>query len=75
MKDYQLPSHIAELINERSEELIGEFFEHKDEYINKNPNETDSSIIFQGWAIQKIAGLQCLVESLLYRVSELESGN
>ncbi len=74
MKDYQLPSHIAELINERSEELIGEFSEHRDEYINKHPDKKDSHTIYEGWAIQKIAGLQCLVESLLYRVSELESG-
>ena len=61
MKDDQLPPQIAELVNERSAELINAFYAHRDQYINKNPDQSDSGIIYEGWAIQKIAGLQILL--------------
>ena len=58
-------------VKKRSEELFGEFLDHRDEVFKRNPT-TDPGTIFEGWAMQKIAGLQYLVESLVSRVSELE---
>ncbi len=69
MKDRLIEAEVKKL----SEELFDEFLDHRDEVFKRNP-KTDAAIIFQGWAIQKIAGLQCLVESLVSKVSELESG-
>ena len=65
------PSELAE-VNAKSDELIAEFRAHKDEFIAANPTLTDEHKIFKGWAIQKIAGLQCVVLDLVSRVIELE---
>ena len=59
-------------INARSEELSSEFYQHLQEFYSltrgESPEllEADGSLdehrIFEGWCIQKIAGLQLLVE-------------
>ena len=57
----------------RSDELSKEFTEHRDEFIKQHPTATDSTIIFQAWAMQKIAGLQLQAEKNLMRICQLES--
>ncbi len=69
------PPHIAAQINQKSNELIKEFHKHREGVVGANPQMTDERKIFEGWAIQKIAGLQCLVLDLVGRVCDLESRN
>jgi hypothetical protein len=64
---------IAEKVQDKSSELIEEFRKHRDEFITANPTMTDERKIFEGWAIQKIAGLHCLVLDLVDKVGKLES--
>jgi hypothetical protein len=59
-------------VTAKSDELIAEFRAHQKEFIAANPTLTDENKIFRGWAIQKIAGLQCVVLNLVERVIELE---
>jgi hypothetical protein len=54
---------VAQAVEKRSEILSGEFREHLRELLSKHP-DWDEHRIFQGWAIQKIAGLQWAVERL-----------
>ena len=60
-------------VDSRSIELSKEFREHKDEFIKEHPTATDSNIIFQSWAIHKIAGLQLQVEKHVLLLIQLES--
>ncbi len=69
------PKKIAEKVDAISNELVEEFWKHMDECKETNPQMSDPHIIFQGWAIQKIAGLQGLTLNLTQRVCELESLN
>lgn len=64
---------IGAAVNSRSKELSKEFKEHRDEFIRENPTMTDSNLIFQGWALQKLAGLQLLAEQNVSRIHQLES--
>ena len=59
-------------VKKRFEELSDEFLDHRDEVFMRNPT-TDSGTIFEGWAMQKIAGLQYLVTDLASKVRKLES--
>jgi hypothetical protein len=72
MKD-QTEDHNGQKVDAISNELIEEFWEHVEECKRTNPQMTDPNIIFQGWAIQKIAGLHGLTLNLVERISELES--
>ena len=52
-------------VEEKTEELIYEFHAHFQEYIKLHPEDADrKDEIFQGWAIQKIAGLQLSILEL-----------
>jgi len=52
-------------VEEKTEELIYEFHAHFQEYIKLHPEDEDrKNEIFQGWAIQKIAGLQLSILEL-----------
>ena len=62
---------IAE-IDAKSNELIDEFQEHVREVQEQHPDFTDTGRMYEGWAIQKIAGLQIMVMNLVERVAELE---
>ena len=53
-----------EQINARSEELMQEFFRLFQELTKADPDRTDLNIVFQGWAIQKIAFLQLAILEL-----------
>ena len=59
-------------VKKRSQELFDEFLDHRDEVFKRNPT-TDPGTIFEGWAMQKIAGLQYLVTDLASKVRKLES--
>ena len=67
-----MKEHIGKQVDAISQELMDEFWKHVEECKQHNPEMTDPHIIFQGWAIQKIAGLQGLVLNLVERVCELE---
>ena len=57
--------HISETVDERSRKLIEEFDGHYKVVIAGNPELTDKRReIYEGWSIQKIAGLQLAIEEL-----------
>jgi hypothetical protein len=76
MDEYELPE-AGKRVDAKSNELMAEFFAYRDGIIAENPNDPQQSnprIIFESWAIQKIAGLQVVVMDLvreLNRVVEL----
>lgn len=55
---------IARHVNRRSNTLIAEFRKHLAEVQQANPEFTDEGKIFEGWAIQKLAGLQLMIVRL-----------
>jgi hypothetical protein len=61
MEDY---SEIIEQVDQQSEDLMEEFFEHYDRFVEAHPDKTDKTKIFGGWVVQKIAGLQVAVIQL-----------
>jgi len=54
---------LIEQVNERARVLMYEFKDHVDEVQSAYPEATDARKIFEGWAIQKLAGLQVLLEA------------
>ena len=59
-------------VEEKTEELIYEFDAHFQEYIKLHPEDADrKDEIFQGWAIQKIAGLQLSILELAEKFNNL----
>ena len=59
-------------VEEKTEELIYEFHAHFQEYIKLHPEDADrKDEIFQGWAIQKIAGLQLSILELAEKFNNL----
>ncbi len=48
-------------IHEKSLELFEEFEKHYQEFIKVYPDRTNRHVVFEGWAIQKIADLQLTV--------------
>jgi hypothetical protein len=69
------PPENARIVDAKTEELMAEFFAHRDEMKAENPDDpklTNDRILFEGWAIQKIAGLHCVVLDLVRQVDELK---
>jgi hypothetical protein len=68
------PEEIAQNVEVKSSELMGEFFRYRDEIMAESPDDpkSDRRNIFESWAIQKIAGLQCVVLDLVRQVDELK---
>ncbi len=58
-------------VDAKSRELIQEFFQHYQEFIEANPGQEDKNEIFQGWAIQKIAGLQLVALELARKLNAI----
>ena len=59
----------------RANELIHEFHAHFLELIEAHPEHTERKReVFEGWAIQKIAGLQLSVEHLSKQLDRLLQG-
>jgi hypothetical protein len=59
---------VAGRVDAKSKELIAEFRAYRDKIVAENPDEpelTNERTIFESWAIQKIAGLHCLVLDLV----------
>lgn len=51
-------------INDRASALSREFYAFCEEAASVHPEMTDRRVIFEGWALQKLASLQLLVEQL-----------
>jgi hypothetical protein len=66
------PEPAASEIDAKAQELMREFFDHVREVRQKFPEALDPRKIFEGWAIQKIAGLQYTVLHLGAAVAELQ---
>jgi len=60
---------VAQRVNARSAELMQEFYQHYDEFVAAHPTMTDEFVIFQGWIIQKVAGLQLALLDLQERLA------
>jgi ubiquinone biosynthesis protein UbiJ len=79
----ELSAEAKAAIDQRSEELLEEFRRHADEVIESlerkhaeliaSEGGVDMGRIYQGWATQKIASLQLVVEELCERVANLEA--
>ena len=69
------PSSLNDKINEidkQTEKLIKEFYEHYKEYIKLRPDDVEKkNEIFQGWIIQKIAGIQISIIELAKQINSL----
>lgn len=62
---------IGSQVDAKSEELMQEFFQHYQEFIETYPDKQDKNIVFQGWVVQKIAGLQLVVMELAERLNAI----
>ena len=64
-------------VEEKSDELVKEFYDHFEEYTKLYPEDKDKKDeIFNGWVIQKIAGLQLSILHISERVNKfIESIN
>ena len=60
----------ARIVDAVSVDLIDEFRAH----LGGFPPETDHRLVFEGWALQKIAGLQVVVMDLAERLEDMEDG-
>jgi hypothetical protein len=74
MDEYELPE-AGQRVDAKSAELMAEFFAFRDAIIAENPNDPHQSnprIIFESWAIQKIAGLQVVVMDLIRELNRIK---
>ena len=63
----------GDLVDERSENLMVEFNDHFEELIEIHPEFAGKrDTAFQGWIIQKVAGLQLCVSELESRIEKLK---
>ena len=71
MEEIQKMKKAEQEVEEKSAELIKEFYNHMKEYIRLNPEDKDrKDEIFQGWIIQKIAGLQLSIIHISDRINK-----
>ena len=66
------PEPAASEINAKTEELMKEFFTHVRKVRKQHRGEGDARVIFEAWAIQKIAALQYTVLHLADAIAELQ---
>lgn len=66
------PEPAASEINAKTEELMKEFFAHVRKVRKQHRGEADARVIFEAWAIQKIAALQYTVLHLADAIAELQ---
>jgi len=60
------------VVDKKSEELIREFQSHYEEFVQAHPEHADQrNEIFQGWIIQKIAGIQVSIYEIAERLNRL----
>ena len=73
MKLNDLPDPLGDQVDANSERLIAEFAQHYAELIDAHPeHEGQRDRAFQGWIIQKVAGLQLCVTELERRIAETQ---
>ena len=64
---------IGEKVDAKSDELMVEFDEHYAELVAAHPeHEGKRDLAFQGWIIQKVAGLQLCVSELERRIADTQ---
>ena len=73
LMDEKIEARIEMEMTAKSEELMKEFVAHRDAFIAKHPDKADERRIFEGWALQKIAGLHCSVLQHAKQIARLES--
>lgn len=60
-------------IDERAEKLIEDFDGHRKEVKNVSGLEdSNDRLIFEGWTIQKLAGLQVILEDLSEKINGID---
>jgi vacuolar-type H+-ATPase subunit D/Vma8 len=60
------------VVDKKSEELIREFQSHYEEVVRAHPEHTGQrDEIFQGWVIQKIAGIQVSIYEIAESLNRL----
>ncbi len=60
------------VVDKKSEELIQEFQLHYEEFVRAHPEHTGQrDEIFQGWVIQKIAGIQVSIHKIAEGLNKL----
>jgi hypothetical protein len=62
----------AARIDANSSELMDEFEEHRRAFTAAHPEMTDTSLIFQGWIIQKISSMQLLIQDQVQAINTIE---
>jgi hypothetical protein len=62
---------IGDKVAATAEELFARFEEHVRELQSKQPEMIDRSIIFEGWIVQRVAGLQALAVHLSEQIAAL----
>jgi len=68
-----MSDHHIKRINERSIELIKEFDVHRKEVREiSNSNSDNDRLIFESWAIQKIAGLHVIIEEINEKLNSID---
>jgi hypothetical protein len=72
--DNEIDPQTASELNKRSDELGQHFRDFAKECQQEHPEMTDRNLLFESWAIQRIAGLEHLALRLVERVSALEEG-
>ena len=64
---------IGDKVDEKSDELMIEFDKHHAELLEAHPeHEGKRDLAFQGWIIQKVAGLQLCVSELERRIADMQ---
>jgi len=70
LKIYTNP--IGEKVDAKSDDLMKEFDKHYAALLEAHPeHEGQRDLAFQGWIIQKVAGLQLCVSELERRIAEM----
>ncbi len=58
---FEIKNKIAKEVDELANNLINEFYSHYNEVSESKNSVLDQSKVFEGWVIQKIAGLQLMI--------------
>ncbi|MFH1216541.1 MAG: hypothetical protein V1706_08570 [Pseudomonadota bacterium] len=69
-KNFCIDKKMAELfVDAKSQELMTEFLNHYKAVAKEDPNlEGRRHDVFEGWAIQKIAGLHLVIDRLIKKI-------
>jgi hypothetical protein len=64
---------MADEIEQQTDMLIKEFFDHYEQLKNTGTEKIDQRTAFEGWIIQKVAGLQVLLKELNNEIKLLQN--